>query len=108
MNAAVAGFLGTCIGTFGTLAVTWLTKHYEEKKARRELMVKTAWDYWAKGFDAAQTRGAQTAPFEAFMFHALKIIELADHKSLSNKQLRDELKKIREFTDTITDDSRNR
>jgi hypothetical protein len=49
MNAAVAGFLGTCIGTFGTLAVTWLTKHYEEKKARRELMVKTAWDYWAIG-----------------------------------------------------------
>ena len=33
------------------------------------------------------------------MFHALKIIELADHKSLSNKQLRDELKKIREFTE---------
>ena len=42
---AAVGLIGACIGSFGTLVVTWLTKHYEEKKARRELLVKTDFDF---------------------------------------------------------------
>jgi hypothetical protein len=78
---------------------------YHDRKERRQLMVKAAWDYWSKGFDAAQSWNAQTAPFEAFMFHALKVIELSQRRELSDEQLRDELKKAREFVDTITVDA---
>jgi hypothetical protein len=50
------------VGSFGTFAVTWLTKHYEVKKARRERRIKTAFDYWKSAFEAAQAKGRDTVP----------------------------------------------
>jgi hypothetical protein len=45
MDAAAAGLIGAALGFFGNAVVTWINRHYDESKARRELMIKTAWDY---------------------------------------------------------------
>jgi hypothetical protein len=56
MNAATAGLVGAAIGFGGNAVVTLITKHYEERKARREILVKTAWDYFSSHSDLAKNR----------------------------------------------------
>ena|ERR1700731_1604238 len=104
LPTAIAGFVGVLVGSFGTFAVTWLTKHYEEKKARRELRIKTAFDYWKSAFEAAQAKGRDTVPFEAFFPFALQIIDLAERKGLSQEQFMAELSKVRARHDALTAD----
>jgi hypothetical protein len=94
LPTAIAGFVGVLVGAFGTFAVTWLTKHYEEKKARRELRVKIAFDYWQTTFKTAQDKSREPIPFEAFFLHALHIIDLAERKNLSQDQFLAELDKL--------------
>jgi len=93
MNAATAALLGAGIGILGNLALTWINKHFDEKKARRELLIKTSWDHFSTL--AEWTKGQRVAPFEAFLFHTMKVIELALNKNLSDEQIVEEVRKIR-------------
>jgi hypothetical protein len=77
MNAATAALLGAGIGILGTLVSTWINRHFDEKKARRELMVKTGWDHYSTLATFAKDKGGGIAPFETYLFHTLKIVELA-------------------------------
>jgi hypothetical protein len=47
MDAAAAGLVGAAIGFLGNALVTWINKHFDERKARRELLIKTASDYFS-------------------------------------------------------------
>jgi hypothetical protein len=40
MDAATAGLFGVAIGICGNALATWINKHFEERKARRELFIK--------------------------------------------------------------------
>jgi hypothetical protein len=45
MDAATAALVGAALGFVGN-ALTWITKHFDERKAQRELIIKSAWDYY--------------------------------------------------------------
>lgn len=98
MNAATAALLGAGIGIFGTLISTWINRHFDEKKARRELMVKTSWDHYSTLAEFTKAQGGRLAPFETYPFHTQKVIELALNESLSNEQIVEEVRKIRGLT----------
>jgi len=102
MNAATAALLGAGIGILGNLALTWINKHFDEKKARRELLIKTSWDHFSTL--AEWTKGQRVAPFEAFLFHTMKVIELALNKNLSDEQIVEEVRKIRGLSKAILAD----
>lgn len=101
MNAALAGLLGTIAGGFIGSAATFINRYFDEKKARRDLMVKTAWDQWSTGFEWIKSRGGQLPPLEVYFFHTLKVVELAARKNLSNEQIIAEVRKTRELTNAI-------
>jgi len=101
MNAATAALLGAGIGIFGTLISTWINRHFDEKKARRELMVKTSWDHYSTLAEFTKAQGGRLAPFETYLFHTQKVIELALNESLSNEQIVEEVRKIRGLTNAI-------
>jgi hypothetical protein len=50
IDAATAGFLGTISGGIIGLAGNLITEFFDDRKERRQLMVKAAWDYWSKRF----------------------------------------------------------
>src|SRR2546430_10055566 len=104
MNAATAALLGAGIGIFGTLVSTWINRHFDEKKARRELMIKTGWDHYSTVAKFAKETGGGIAPFETYLFHTLKVVELALNKDLSNEQIVEEVRKIRGLTNAILAD----
>jgi hypothetical protein len=101
MNAATAGLIGAAIGAasgiLGNILATWINKHFDERKAQRELMIKTAWDYYSSDLEVAKSDGGALLPPETFIFYTVKIVELAMHKGLSDKKLLNELRKIHEF-----------
>jgi hypothetical protein len=105
MNAAIAALVGAGIGFAGNALTTWINRYFDEKKASRELVVKTAWDQWSTEL---QTRmkggGGVLAPLEVYLFHTLKVIDLAAQKNLSNEEIVSEVRKIRELTQAILTD----
>ena len=77
--------------------MTCINRHYDERKARRELLVKTAWDYFSSKFEIAKLTGGALAPFEVFVFYTVKVVELAVRKNLSDEKTLDEMRKIHHF-----------
>jgi hypothetical protein len=68
-------------------------------------VVKTAWDQWSSELQARMGgSGGVLAPLEVYLFHTLKVIDLAARKNLSNEQIVAEVRKIRELTNAIIAD----
>jgi hypothetical protein len=102
MDATTAALLGAAIGFLGNALLTWINKHFDERKARRELIVKTAWDCYSTRLEPAKERaregGAGRFPlFSVFLFHTIKTVDLALRKNLSNEEIADEMRKIEEL-----------
>lgn len=105
MDSAIAGLLGAAIGFAGNAVVTCINKHYDEKKARRELLVKTAWDHYSSVSELAKTKeGGVLMPFELFVLHTTRVIELALRAQfLSNEETLKEMHKIHELNKQLTE-----
>jgi hypothetical protein len=106
-NAAIAALAGAVIGFVGNALSTWINRYFDEKKARRELMVKTAWDQWSTEFNRTRSSPARLAPLEVYLFHTLKVVDLATRTNLSNEQIVVEVRKIRRLTNAIIADIKN-
>jgi hypothetical protein len=104
MNAAIAGLIGTALGASGGIVGNLIKSYFDERKARRELMLKTAYDFWRSVYEEARAKNVQIDPFETFVFHITKVLELAGRKNLTNKKIRIALKKIRELSDGLNED----
>jgi hypothetical protein len=96
---AAIGVIGTAIGIFGNALVTWINRHFDERKARRELMIKTAWDYYSSRLELAKDgklRGP-LPPFSNILFLVTRIVDLGLRENLSNQQIAEEMRKIDEL-----------
>jgi hypothetical protein len=105
-DAAIAALAGAGIGIFGTLGSTWINRFFDERKARRELLIKTSWDHFLTRAEITKVKGGELARFETYVFYTLKVIDLALTKNLSNEQIVEELRKIRGLTNAIIADVR--
>lgn len=99
-DAATAALVGAAIGFVGNALVTWINKHFDERKARREIILKSAWDYYATRLEIAKDwakvrpEGAPIPPFSTFLFYTTKVVDLALRKNLSDQKVLKELRKI--------------
>ena len=93
MDAATAGLIGAAVGFLANALVTWINRHFDERKARRELMIKAAWDYYALTLNKSQPE-VPTAPFSTYLFHTVKTVELAMRKNLSDQKIAEEMRRI--------------
>jgi hypothetical protein len=98
MDAAAAGLIGAALGFLGNALVTWINKHYDERKAQRELMIKTSWDYYVSVGEAGKNiPGGILMPFEVFILYTPRVVELALRENLSNEEIVDEMRKIHQL-----------
>ena len=100
---AAIGVIGTAIGILGNLLMTWINRHFDERKARR-LMIKTAWDYYSSRLELAKAGKAsgRLPPFSNILFLIIKIVDLGLRENLSNQQI---LEKTRELNELEKEDS---
>ena len=105
MDSATAALIGAAFGASGGIAGNLIKSYFDERKARRELMLKTAYDFWQSVYQEARDSKVQIDPFETFVFHITKVLELAERKNLTNEKIRAELKKIRELSDGLNEDN---
>ena len=77
--------------------MTWINRNFDERKERRELLIKTAWDYFSNQFEVLKLSGGIMAPFEVFALYTVNVLELALRKDMSNQEVLDEMRKIHQF-----------
>jgi hypothetical protein len=53
---------------------------------------------------AERTQAQKVAPFETFLFHTMKVVELALNKNLSDERIVEEVRKIRRLSKAILAD----
>jgi|HubBroStandDraft_3_1064219.scaffolds.fasta_scaffold235677_2 hypothetical protein len=95
--------VGAGIGFGVNAVVTLITKHYQERKSRREILVKTAWDYFSNRSDLAKYIGdIKMMQFELYIFYTVKVVELALRENLSNQEILDEMRKYHAFEKELT------
>jgi hypothetical protein len=107
MDAATAALVGAALGFVGNALVTWINKHFDERKARRELIIKSAWDYYTTRLEITKALGGSFPPFETFLFYTTKVIDLALRKNLSNQEVLEQLRKIHEFEEQLVQVARD-
>ena len=91
---------GAVIGAITSLVTVWITKVYEDKSRRRELLITSGLEQWKKAIDGAHVRGGMVVPLEDYIIHLLALSDLMVTK-MSPTETVDQLKKVQETTDAI-------
>lgn len=81
---------GTVIGALTAIVVAWINKKYEDRRALRELAVRTGMENWKNMFEVAKLQGGGCwiPPLDDFIVHMLLVSE----KLLNQKLTPDEIK----------------
>lgn len=72
--------IGVIAGSVGTVAVTWITKHYEEQSSYRELIIKTSLEYYREVLITTREtikgsgRKATVWPYESFVISIAHLV----------------------------------
>lgn len=67
---------GSAIGAISSVIAIWVTKAYEEKTLRRQLLINAGIEQWKKAFDLANQTGGAVPPIEDYIIHLLALSEL--------------------------------
>ena len=99
----VSTLAGTFIGSFFTFLVMWVSKHYEERKHFRELMIHVASEHWKHTTTTTATRpeGGWVQPFDVYLISMLKLSKLLSRKHLTPEKVLEIIKETEEMTDII-------
>lgn len=82
LSAAIA-LLGTLLGILGTLAVTWVTKRFEDRRHLRELAITAALeDYKIRREDISRSGGGRIPPIDDYIVHMLCVAEVISKRRL--------------------------
>jgi len=91
---------GSAIGAISSVIAIWVTKAYEEKTLRRQLLINAGIEQWKKAFDLVNQTGGAAPPIEDFIIHLLALSELMAAR-MTPKTAVERLKKVQETTDAI-------
>jgi hypothetical protein len=81
---------GAIIGSLSSLVVTWLSKRYEERRYRRDLVFRTAIENWWRTADIAQRPGASRVlvpPLDVFIIHMVLLSDQLEKLNLIEELL---------------------
>jgi hypothetical protein len=101
IDSATFGLLGAVIGAVISQVGNLTTRVFDDRKARRELMYKTAFDYWKTAFEAAQVVNNRNVPFEALFLYAIELMEISERKKRSLQHFLDEVTEARVRHDAL-------
>ena len=85
VDSATATLLGTVLGAMISQAANVINGFFGDRKARRELMYKTAFDYWKTAFQAAEARNFKNVPFEALFLYRMELMAISERNYRSKE-----------------------
>lgn len=110
---AIIGFGGVILGALISGGfMFWgqtLTRRSEERRQRRELAINTALAQWKNDIETAKFRAEKSgingaiAPLDLYIIHMIRLSDLIDRESLTEKEIATELRNIGEATRTAYD-----
>jgi hypothetical protein len=115
MDAAVAGLVGACIGAVAgvsaSIVVAIITRHSEDRRHLREIVLRTALEQWRESvafgkFEVERGHGVSVFPLESFIIPMRKIADMIERDDLTPDEAR---KRVREYlllSDAVADECR--
>ena len=111
MLVAVVGLIGAVfgaiVGAASSLLTAFLTRSTEERKHYRELGVKVAMAKFEQHQVLAQKVADATGqavpipPFDAFLLHAVRLMEIVSNRNLNSDQIASRMKHLTDFTNEV-------
>jgi hypothetical protein len=97
---------GAVIGSLSTLAVTWINKRFDDRRARRELAVSTALANWKQNIDLAIKKQGEgktviIPPIDDFIIHMLILSDHLLDRQLDTEKLKEALRETKKIMDSI-------
>lgn len=95
------GLAGVILGSLSTLVVTFINRHFDDRRHLREMAIKAAFTYWEHDFEYAKMKNHQTgikatvAPMDSYIVHMLKLAELISDKRITADNVEEELRRIK-------------
>ena len=88
--------LGSLITGLVAVAITWVTKYYEEKRSKRDLFLNAAIANWNRAFEIATARGKgePVVPLEYFIFHMTKMGKFITDEDMNVDELEEAYKEL--------------
>lgn len=104
----VSALSGAFIGSLSTLAVTWVNKRYDDKRARRDLVVSTAVANWKQAVEIALRKQGQgqkvsVPPVDDFIIHMLILSDRIIDKKMEPEKIKEILAEIDKLLAPITE-----
>ncbi len=100
MSDTLLGVLiGGLLTSIPTIITFWLGKRSEERRHLRELSFHAAIDNWKHASELAKhfPGGAVTEPLDVFLFHMLKLSEVATRDGLTAETVAERMREVQEI-----------
>ncbi|MFA6918205.1 MAG: hypothetical protein WC285_05265 [Candidatus Gracilibacteria bacterium] len=101
---------GAFLGFLSAIITTCISKHYEDKKVYRNLLVEAGLKNWEGSKDVAlklldKGQSGKLSPLDLFIIHQSKIIDLIMENNLSEETLRKALEETRKLKKVFTENT---
>lgn len=97
--SAVSVLLGALLGILGTLAVTWVSKRFEDRRHLRELAITAALENYK--FKREDVEGGLMPPLDDYIIHMLCVAEVISKRKLKPENLSQVLGAIRSISSSF-------
>jgi hypothetical protein len=108
---ALVGIAGTLLGVLITSVFNLMNSRQslksEERKHRREIILKLGFEYWQAQTDFAKYAnekfhlGASIQPFETYALHMVKFLELVDENLINEDNVEEKLRELTDYSSRL-------
>jgi len=101
---AVIALLGALVGSVSGIAVTYISKYFDDRRQIRQLALDIAIQQWKAHLDLSEKWGnasgrtASVGSLDSYMVHMLKFAELISSKKITTENVEAELRRIRDIS----------
>ncbi len=101
---SIIALLGALIGSLSGIAITYISKYFDDRRQIRQLAVEMAIQQWKAHLDMSEKIGkatgrtASVGSLDSYMVHMLKFAELISSKKITAENVESELRRIREVS----------
>jgi hypothetical protein len=98
--------IGGLLTAIPSIVIFWIGKRSEERRHLRELAFRTAIDNWKQVSECAKDLpGAVVEPLDVFLFHMLKLSEVATKRGLTPETVAERMREVQEIVRRASDEA---
>jgi len=100
---AVIGLVGVFIGSIGTLCLTWIREHYQDKREKEKIIYEFGKIYWQEALIKAREsrEPAYVYPLESFIISIKYLFEQLSKKDLNDENIKEIMDKHTKLNEIV-------